>query len=230
MVKFVIKFKRKVLQEREIDQDLEIGRESGDIKLKNPAVSASHARLTIKDNCYILHDLGSTNGTFVNKGRIASQELHHGDVVTIGKFRLEFINTEEKSNDGFSNENGAGMTVMINTEEMLKEEKESKGKKTRKGRLRLMGKSGSSPGRLVEFKLKKDTTLIGSADNADIHLKGFMIGDVAASIHCSDGKYSIKFIGGFSKLKINNKKLSGEKVLKIKDKIEIGSYIFEFIA
>src|SRR3972149_3698419 len=48
-----------------------IGREAGnDIIINDPQVSRHHARLTLQGNAYILEDLGSTNGSFVNGRRV----------------------------------------------------------------------------------------------------------------------------------------------------------------
>ena len=48
-------------------------------------VSARHAELRGVEGRWTLHDLGSTNGTFVNGARVGSEvELHEGDVITFG--------------------------------------------------------------------------------------------------------------------------------------------------
>jgi pSer/pThr/pTyr-binding forkhead associated (FHA) protein len=64
-----------------------IGREaSADIVIPDPEVSRSHARLTSKQGTYMLEDLGSTNGTFVNKQRVTGQRLlNPGDEITLGE-------------------------------------------------------------------------------------------------------------------------------------------------
>jgi pSer/pThr/pTyr-binding forkhead associated (FHA) protein len=40
---------------------------------------------------YQVHDVGSLNGTYVNRERIEEVELHDGDEVQIGKFKLLFL-------------------------------------------------------------------------------------------------------------------------------------------
>lgn len=63
-----------------------LGREAGnDIIINDPQVSRHHARLTLQNNAYILEDLGSTNGTFVNGRRVTGPiSLSHGDMVGLG--------------------------------------------------------------------------------------------------------------------------------------------------
>jgi hypothetical protein len=47
-------------------------------------VSRRHARIVLTDGAYVLKDLGSPNGTFVNGERITEQRLQEGDKVTMG--------------------------------------------------------------------------------------------------------------------------------------------------
>lgn len=70
---------------------LEIGRaETCQVRLDDAYASLHHARLQHRDGAWVLEDLGSTNGTYVNDRRIAAPvEVHAGDVVRIGKTVLE---------------------------------------------------------------------------------------------------------------------------------------------
>ncbi len=57
-------------------------------------VSRRHARITLRDGHYFVEDLGSTNGTFVNRGKRLSpgarQVLNDGDEIIVGKTFLRF--------------------------------------------------------------------------------------------------------------------------------------------
>jgi serine protease Do len=50
----------------------------------NRRVSAHHAEIKRKDDHYILHDLGSTNGTMINGRRVITTELRRGDLIEFG--------------------------------------------------------------------------------------------------------------------------------------------------
>ena len=72
-----------------------IGRSSAcNIQILTHFVSREHARLTVSPRGgVIIEDLGSTNGVFVNSVRVDRQELHHGDVVTVGESQFRFLET-----------------------------------------------------------------------------------------------------------------------------------------
>jgi len=57
-------------------------------------VSRRHARITFSEGKYLLEDLGSTNGTFINRGkRLAPgtrQQINDGDEIIVGKTFLRF--------------------------------------------------------------------------------------------------------------------------------------------
>ena len=73
-----------------------IGRDpSNTITINDAEISRRHARLTYQGGKYILEDLGSTNGTFVNGQRLAGPRvLKSGEVVSFGEqIVLVFENT-----------------------------------------------------------------------------------------------------------------------------------------
>ena len=55
------------------------------------ALSRRHAVLITEGDRQSLEDLGSLNGTFLNRRRIEKAELEDGDEVQIGKYRLTFL-------------------------------------------------------------------------------------------------------------------------------------------
>jgi hypothetical protein len=62
-----------------------------EIFLDDVTVSRKHAVLTQRDDGFFIEDLGSLNGTFLNRHRIESGRLNDGDELQIGKYRLMFL-------------------------------------------------------------------------------------------------------------------------------------------
>ena len=68
-----------------------IGRAAScDLVVSDNYVSNVHARIFAKDGAYWLEDLGSTNGTYVNRGKVSVPvAIGPGDEVRVGKATLE---------------------------------------------------------------------------------------------------------------------------------------------
>ncbi|MGH6656957.1 MAG: FHA domain-containing protein [Actinocrinis sp.] len=62
-----------------------------DIFLDDVTVSRRHAEFTRAAQGYLVRDIGSLNGTYVNRERIEEVLLADGDEVQIGKYRLVFL-------------------------------------------------------------------------------------------------------------------------------------------
>jgi|SRR5690625_3349687 len=63
---------------------------SADIFLDDVTVSRKHAEFLSSPQGYVVRDVGSLNGTYVNRERIDEALLVTGDEVQIGKFRLTY--------------------------------------------------------------------------------------------------------------------------------------------
>lgn len=69
-----------------------VGRhQQSDIFLNDITVSRRHAEVRRDGSKYLVSDLGSLNGTYVNRERVDSSPLASGDELQVGKFRLLFL-------------------------------------------------------------------------------------------------------------------------------------------
>jgi pSer/pThr/pTyr-binding forkhead associated (FHA) protein len=79
-----------------ITKTIKVGRDkNNDIVLNDdPLVSRMHATIEKEGEYYYIYDKDSTNGTYVNNNPIARSEkiqLHSGDIIRIGKTKLQII-------------------------------------------------------------------------------------------------------------------------------------------
>jgi pSer/pThr/pTyr-binding forkhead associated (FHA) protein len=76
-----------------VDKDATtVGRHpESDIFLDDVTVSRRHAEFHRQGHRFIVRDVGSLNGTYVNRQRVDETELASGDELQIGKFKLTFF-------------------------------------------------------------------------------------------------------------------------------------------
>src|ERR1700750_564020 len=96
--------------------EINVGRVQGnDLMLPKGNVSKRHARLLCRDGRFIVTDLKSTNGTYVNGRKIAQATIvREGDKIYIGDFvlRLETAAQQAAAADGYAagNDDSQGRT------------------------------------------------------------------------------------------------------------------------
>jgi len=73
---------------------LSLGRSSeNDVVIKDPFVSKRHLIITKDEEEYFIEDLGSSNGTYVNKQLLVdAAKLINGDIIKIGDLEFIFVN------------------------------------------------------------------------------------------------------------------------------------------
>ena len=83
-------------EQRLLEGELEIGRESAGLALRDELASRHHARLVVDGSMFVVEDLESTNGTLVNGDELhGSTTVHPGDTILIGVSVLELRTPED---------------------------------------------------------------------------------------------------------------------------------------
>jgi len=232
MPKLILKFKDTKINDFLIDQgrNITIGRrESNDIVIENLAVSGMHAKIDAIDKGYLLTDLKSKNGTFVNGQLIATHWLGHGDTVSIGKHTLVFAYTEGEERPGVST-GGMDKTMVMDTDkyrDMLSKSSGNAAATIRKKE--SLGVLSFLAGGEGELEIKKKLIKIGKDATCDIIVKGLMIGKTAATVSKRPKGFYLSYVDGMTKPKVNDAAVRESVLLKEFDIIELGSMKVQFI-
>ena len=230
MPKLTLKFKDNILGEFAIEQgkSLTIGRkESNNITIENLAVSGHHAKIDAVGDGYLLTDLQSKNGSFVNKELVTTHWLKHNDTIIIGKHTLIFGYTDEEEKP---DEGNASMdqTMVMDTDkyrDMLAKSSPSAAKAEKKETLGVLSFLAGGEG---EMELTKKLTKIGKNSACDIVVGGLMMGQTAATISKRPNGYSLAYVEGMTKPKVNGEAVKDSVMLNEFDNIEIGSVKIQF--
>ncbi len=232
MPKLILKFKDTKIKDFLLDQgrNITIGRrESNDIVIENLAVSGMHAKIDAIDKGYLLTDLKSKNGTFVNGQLIATHWLGHGDTVSIGKHTLVFAYVEGEEKQAASS-NGMDRTMVMDTGKYRDMLSKSSGNEAATIRKReFMGILSFLAGGDGELEIKKKLIKIGKDASCEIVVKGFMIGKTAATISKRPKGYYLSYVGGMTKPKVNEVAVRESVLLNEFDIIELGPTKMQFI-
>lgn len=246
MPKLILKFDERELQECAVGKHpVSIGRLPDNmIVIDNPAVSGRHARVFREGNHYVVEDLKSTNGTFVNEKPIARHTLLDGDMVLVGKHSLVFslaggeqAPMEEADAAAFVPEIG-GTRVLDTLKQKQLLSGLDKGRSSqvhsviprtsipappvRNGSVRVVSGNADHS----EYTLTAVTTIIGKADTAQIRTKGWFKPKVAAAIARKGDGFTVTPMG--ATLTVNGQKVSSRHDLRSGDMIEVSGLTLEF--
>jgi len=88
---------------------------NSDIPIYDPTISRQHAQLSAEDGGLRVKDLGSSNGTFLNGGRVTDAVAAPNDVVTFGKVAFyvrEHAKSAAEAKEAFASPKPAGATIV----------------------------------------------------------------------------------------------------------------------
>ena len=75
-----------------------VGREpTCEICIDNLGISRQHCAFAVKGDAFIVQDMGSANGTYVNGKKVVEHYLNDGDEIVLGKYVLRFKNETQKA-------------------------------------------------------------------------------------------------------------------------------------
>ena len=253
MAKFVVFYNNELLKTYELDEPvISIGRlPENTISIANMGVSRRHVKIEEDtDRTYLLSDLNSLNGTYVNGKRIKKITLHSGDKIAIGKYTILY--EEVAGNRNYHpQERPQVEPVKPVAREYIGGPDGSYVHRTTEPRMRavteVMPAIGESAGNTVSdmphagegavlietnkhvvHKLEKKFMTMGSSEEDDIFISGFMVSEHQISIEVQPDGIHISTTKLMGKMKINGKPMR-HHILQHKDRIEVGSSTFRFM-
>jgi pSer/pThr/pTyr-binding forkhead associated (FHA) protein len=244
MFELILKFQDLVVEEHKFDRTpVTIGRrEDNDIVIDNMAVSGHHCVVEEEPpNFYVVVDLESLNGTFLNEKKITHEKIFDGDKIIIGKHVLTFVDlrppaqrpekelVEEPDEQRLS---GFRDTVILDTkaqQELLAKEAAKKGivleqfpEKPKK--IELHGSIAIISGGTPEIiDLTKRLTTLGKSEKCDVKCSGLLIGKTSALINKRPNGFFLAYAEGFRKPEVNGEPVTGQVQLQDGDEISIGN-------
>jgi pSer/pThr/pTyr-binding forkhead associated (FHA) protein len=227
-----LKFKDNVIQDFTLQKErsIAIGRRSdNDIVIENLAVSGHHAKIDSAGDGFVLTDLQSKNGCFVNERLVTSHWLKHGDIINIGKHTLIFEYRQgEAQPAGPSGEMDKTMVMDTNKYRDMMSKSNSNDLSPRMKKNAPGGFLSYLSGGDGEVELAKKLIKIGKDPSCDIVVNGLGVGRTAATISNRPNGFYLSFVGGMSKIKVNTKIVKESVALKEFDIIELGSAKMQF--
>jgi pSer/pThr/pTyr-binding forkhead associated (FHA) protein len=208
-----------------------IGRKEGNtIRLTERNVSREHARLFRRQAngapsppekpTFVLEDLTSYNGVFVNGLRIThAQDLSHGDLVQIGDYRI--VLQDEMLADVVAG------GVPADAKSTLPQAPHARAATLLDRPNRLVMLAGPTPG--AEFPLDHERMTVGRAEEASISINHNSVSRLHCEIHAlGDGRFEIVDKGSSNGVRVNGAELR-RGIVEPGDVIELGDVKFKFI-
>lgn len=234
MPNLTLKFKDTSLDDYRLQKghSLTIGRrQDNDVIIENLAVSGHHAKIDSVADGFVLVDLQSKNGSFVNEQLINSHWLKNGDVISIGKHSLFFSHSaDEVMADVDADE--MEKTMVIDTSQYRNMMKKSKSKATQSRRKNnskdIGGILSFLNGGNGKIELTGKITKLGRHRTSDIVLRGLFIGRTSCTISKRPDGFYLSYVGGLSRPRINDKPVKQSAILDDLDIIDIGSNTLQF--
>lgn len=209
MAKLVIHKDGKFFDSRVLTKDvITIGRDSkSDIQLDDASVSRRHASLTRINNQFFVEDLGSTNGTYLNKKKVTMHILKNGDKIVVGHFLVNFESEQDQKEEAIA----ADLEKTVVFSPAAAEAAVSDADRTTAARgATLVFKGGRYDGQTKRIE-------------GSLFTLGQPGGDVAVIARRPQG-YFLLHIGGNSYPKINGSEITSTRGVKLEqaDVVEVG--------
>ena len=258
MATLTLKFKDEILGDYQLQDNvsLTIGRgNKNDVVIQDPAVSGHHAKIDPVGDRFVLIDLQSKNGTFVNEGLEVSHWLKHGDVISIGNHQLVYnqYGTQQIFDDDLEElDQTVIMDTSLHRNMMIKSnptksinvvrfwdqghDQEADRDRRPKAAKPYTAIDDDQPAGVITYlaggfgkvKLKRKISTIGKHPSSDVVVKGFLVGQTSFTITQKPEGFYLTHISGLAKPKVDGNKIKVPTIIDSLSIIEIGSAKLQF--
>ena len=199
-----------------VRDDYSIGRaEDNTVRLTERNISRRHARLTKPGEHWLLLDLTSYNGCYVNGQRVSEKhEIVHGDLVQLGDYRLQVL--DDSIIEPVTFDKAVTMPAAPRSQALLGQPD------------RLVMVAGPSVG--AEFPLTQERPLVlGRGEECDVPINHPSVSRIHAEIQpLGDGRYEIVDRESANGVRVNGVELP-RTLLDARDMVELGDVVLKFI-
>jgi pSer/pThr/pTyr-binding forkhead associated (FHA) protein len=209
-----------------------------DIVIDNLGVSFQHAKIESIGDEFLLIDLKSDNGSFVNDQRIKAHWLSDGDSITIGKHTLRFSDPK-RGQAPDPPPPSIIKTMQIDTEKFRALLRPPPAVSPDRKAARPEPPAGGNPGPRGLLTVlsggRQDLVLgdapvrIGRAPGADIVVRGIGVGSTAAVVNRLEDGWYISYVGGMARVRVNRRPLKRSVKLNRLDVIQLRRTTIQFL-
>jgi pSer/pThr/pTyr-binding forkhead associated (FHA) protein len=223
-----------------------------DVIIQDPAVSGHHAKIDPVGDRFVLIDLQSKNGTFVNENLVISHWLKHGDIINLGNHQLIFnqYGGEQIFDDDMEE---LDKTIIMDTSKhrnMMIRNHPTKSihvvrfwdrqKESADGQAKVTTPSAPIDdglptgmitylaGGIGRVKLQRKISTIGKHPSSDVVVKGFLVGQTAVTITRKPEGFYLTYISGLAKPRVDGNVTREPTIIDDLSIIEIGSAKLQF--
>ena len=185
-----------------------VGRdETNSIRLTDRNISRKHAIIQRNASGWVVKDLGSYNGTYINGGRVNDeQHCGHGDTIQLGDYRLEFAD-EQKT-----------LAATLDAPVLAPSHQRPD---------RLVVVVGPQPGQ--EFALDREHFNIGRSEEAVLSINHSSVSRIHAELFAiGSGRFEIIDKGSANGIRINGQEVR-RGLLEAGDALELGDVRLRFV-
>lgn len=211
-----------------------VGRREGHtIRLTERNISRDHARIRKDDDAYVIEDLGSYNGVFINGHRVVDpQRIQNGDLILIGDYRVEAHNEDAPARVMPISPVGAPIPPLQSGKPStvppptVAAAPAARSREQKPHRFVLL--TGADGGK--EYPLDKPVMTVGRGEEADIRVNHSSVSRNHCEVHSLEGDhFEVQDSGSANGIRVNGQDVK-RALLAPGDTLELGDVALKYIA